>query len=721
MSARNNLPRQTTSFVGRAADAEAIGRFLTESRIVTLTGEPGVGKTRLALHVGAEVLGHHVDGVWLVELSSARDDAGVMGVVAAALGLTGAGRSSPEQIVALLEGKNALLIIDNCDHVRDAVCDLVALIARACSGVRILATSRTGLGLPIERTYALEALAIQTAADEVRPDGSLRPVDALALFADRAHALDERLIVTDEHLEEVVRICRYLEGVALATESTANHARAAKLKMIATDLRSVFGVSGGEATTQVAERSMKWAIAQLATYERRTLRRLAVFAGGWTIDSAAAVAADPFEDAASMKATLGSLVEKSLIVSDPYAPGRFRLVESIRDYLAVLPTATEDAMTAARHARYFSEFVAEADRRHYREPLRAVIVEVLPELENIRAAIDWSLVEGHDLELGCAMVAALGYVWRVAAYAEGERLIELALRVAAEPESHVTDLTRARLYRAPAEIEIRLHSTVLDLAKRSVDAYDSLCMDVMAAESKRLYGFLLHRHGRLEEAIVEISEAAVTFGLYAERRSEGRALSDLSVPVWMNGDRPHASSLHARAVDWATSIGDRREASRMGLNFAECQFHSGDVDAAIGTATEAFVRYGGADLQEILAGNLSAYFLARRSVAEAKRYALLCLGFCREISAPVARPLQHLAGAAALSGPEAHAASLQLLGFVNEQLRAMEERRDRTEQVTYDLTIEHLASTVEEAQRDALMAVGSRMTQDEAMALAASL
>jgi len=721
-SARNNLPPQTTSFIGREADAEAIGTLVAHSRVVTLTGEPGIGKTRLALHVGSRQLAARTDGIWLVELSPVRDAANVANAVAAALGLPGGdGRTALEAIVDSLEYKDTLLILDNCEHLRDAVCAFIVSLVQACSRVRILATSQIALDLAFERTYAVQPLATPSNADAEKPEGSLASFDALALFADRARATDDTFVLDDANIADVVRICRYLEGVALAIELTASHVRAADVKMIAADLRSAFGVREEATTVHTAARSVKWAVAQLTAHESRVLRRLGIFSGGWTAVSAAAVVAEPFEDANVIDAALKSLVATSLIVADATSPSRFRLLDSVRDSLAPSWTEAERALTAARHARYFADFVAEADRRHYQAPLRTVIGTLLPELDNIRAAINWALGERNDLDLGCAMVGALGYAWRIIAYHEGERLIDLALRAAADPASCVGDRTRARLYRASAEFEIRLHPGVLDSAKRSIEIYEALRMDIMAAESRRLYGFLLHRNGRVDEAIVELSAAAVTFALGGEPISEGRALSDLAVPVWMHGKRAYANTLNARAVAGATASGDRREASRMGLNFAECQFHTGDVDAAIRTATEAFVRCEGADLQEILASNLAAYFLVQRSAAEAKRYARLCLDLCCEIAAPVSRPVQHLAGVAAMMGPEMYATSLRLLGFVNEQLRIAKERRDRTEQVTYDLTLRLLASAFDEPDREAVMVVGARMTQHEAIALASSL
>jgi len=721
-SARNNLPPQTTTFVGREADAEAIGKLVADSRVVTLTGEPGIGKTRLALHVASQQLAARMDGIWLVDLSPAREAANVPNAVAAALGLAGGdGRSALEHIADALEYNDALLILDNCEHVDHAVRALVTSLVQSCPRVRILATAHSALDLPFERTYAVQPLAMPSDADASKPEGAPTSFDALALFADRARASNDTFVLDQGNIADVVRICRYLEGVALAIELTASHVRAADVKMIAADLRTAFGVGDDDTATHTAARSVKWAVAQLPAHEARVLRRLGIFSGGWTAASAAAIVADPFEDASAIDAALDSLAAKSLVVVDSAAPGRFRLLESIRDALAPSLATAERALTAARHARYFADFVAEADRRHYEAPLRTVIATLIPELDNIRAAIAWALGDRNDLDLGCAMVGALGYAWRIVAYHDGERLIDLALRAAADPASCVGDRTRARLYRASAEFEIRLHAGVLDSAKRSIEIYDALRMDVMAAESRRLYGFLLHRNGRVDEAIIELSEAAVTFALGGERLCEGRALSDLAVPVWMNGKRAYANSLYARAVDAVTGIGDRREASRMGLNFAECQFHTGDVDAAIRTATEAFVRCEGADLQEILASNLAAYFLVQRSATEAKRYARLCLDLCREIAAPVSRPLQHLAGVAAMTGPHLYTTSLQLLGFVNEQLRAAKERRDRTEQVTYDLTLRLLASAVDEATCEATMVAGSRMTHHAAIALASSL
>lgn len=718
---RNNLPPQSTKFVGRAAEAEAIRRLLAESRIVTLIGGPGIGKTRLALHVGAQMLADHIDGVWLIELAPLRDAASIPHVVAGTLGLTGTSHSDLEQIVAWLENKQMLLIIDNCEHVRDAACDFVALIARTCSGVRILATSQIALGLPVERTYAVAALAMPNGADEAKQSESLAAFDALALFADRARASDDRFVINSENIADVARICRYLEGVAVAIELTASRVQAANIKTIAADLRSAFGIDDDGGKTHAAARSMNWAIAQLDEHERRILMRLTVFAGGWTAASAEAVAADPFQDGPSMRTTLDSLVKRSLIVADPASAGRFHLIESIRDHLIGLQPAADDAMTAARHARHFAEFVAEADRRHFREPVGSVVVDVLPELDNIRAVIAWSLIEGNDVDLGCGIVGGLGYLWRIVSYHEGERLTTLALRAAADPASRVSDRTRAGLYRACAELDTRLHGAVLGLAKESIALYDSLGMAVMAAESRRIYGFRLYRHGRIDEAIVVLSEAAVTFALSGERRSEGRALSDLSAPIWSVGKKTLAISLHARAIEWATLASDRREASRIGLNFAECQFHTGDVDAAIRTATEALFQNGGVDHRENLSNNLAAYFLAQGNAVDAKRYALISLGLCRETSAPVTRALQHLAGVAALMGPETATVSLRLLGFVDKQLGVLKESRDRTEQFTYDQTMQHLASAVDEAGRAAELALGSRMTHDEAMALAASL
>lgn len=514
---------------------------------------------------------------------------------------------------------------------------------------------------------------------------------------------------------DVARICRQLDGLALAIELTASPVRAAGVKSLADQLRALFGIGAAHETSM--ESAHDWLCAQLSPAERRILARSTVFAGSWTVSAAHAVCGEPFEDEQTLAATLERLLEKSLIVRSERADGRFRLLEPMRDFVLTLPGAKEAAtLAAARHARYFADLIGTADRAHYTQPLRFIVRDLLAEFDNIRAAIGWALGERNDVELGCRMVGELGFAFRIIDYGEGIRLTRAAIAEADGPDAaRISAETRARLHRAYAEIEIRLHPEVLAFAHRSIATYEALGRDVMAAESRRVYGFLLHRHGRLDEAIRELSLATVTFALRGERRSEGRALADLAVPVWMTGALDDAQSLFDRAVAWATGDGDRRESARMGLNFAECQFHTGATGAAMRTASEALARCEGADLQEILASNLAAYSLTRRDAGEARKYAFLSLHLCRELSAPVIRPIAHIAGVAALGSGHGDARALRLLGFANEQLRSANEMRDRTEQVAYDLIWTILSERTGAAERADLLAAGARMTQAEAI------
>ena len=712
---RNNLPRPTTSFVGRESEGAAIRQLFVKTPFITLLGQPGIGKTRLALRIGADLLGSDFDGVWFIELATVRTPEHVPDVAAAVLGLAVDDEHAAVQRIAdLLARQNVLLILDNCEHLRDAAGSLATELTQRCPGVRVLATSREALGAPGEHVYTVRPLAVADRSDAPAAD-ALRSSPAVELFADRAGVMGGAFALTGDNVLDVARICRQLDGLALAIELTASHVRAAGVKSLAEQLRELFGIGAPRETTMKSV--LDWLFAQLSPVERRMLARSTVLTGSWTVAAAHAVCGEPFEDEQTTAATLERLVEKSLIVRSDRADGRFRLLEPMRDFIVTLPGAKEAAaLAAARHAQYFADLIGAADRAHYVQPLRFIVRDLLAELDNIRAAITWAFTDRNDVELGCRMIGELGFAFRIIAYGEGVRLTRAAIAEADGPNAaRISAQTRARLQRAYAEIEIRLHPEVLALALASVASYDALGQDLMAAESRRVYGFLLHRHGRVDEAIRELSLATVIFALRGERRSEGRALADLAVPVWMTGARDDAQSLFDRAVAAATGEGDRRESARMGLNFAECQFHTGALDAAMRTASDALGRCEGADLQEILASNLAAYALLKRDTVEARKYALLCLHLCRELASSVIRPIAHIAGVAALAGAHGDARALRLLGFADEQLRAANEVRDRTEQVAYDFTWALLSERTARAERTELLAAGARMTQAEAI------
>jgi predicted ATPase/class 3 adenylate cyclase len=353
-----NLPVQLTSFVGRDRELVEIASALADTRIVTLTGVGGVGKTRLAVQTAADVLPRFRDGAWFVDLAPVRDRAAVGDVVAAALGL----QPEPGQPVAVrlanfVRTKQLLLVVDNCEHVLDTAAESISELTRAGAGVRVLATSREGLALSGERILAVGSLPVPVSGDDL-------DAPAAQLFIERATAGGT---VRLDDADAIVQICRRLDGVPLAIELAAARARSMSL----TDLRDRLDqrfrlLTGGPRDAlsrhQTLRQAIDWSYDLLSAEERVVLDRLAVFAGGWDLRAAETVVGHDGIDALDVVDLLGHLVEKSLVVRDDInSAGRYRLLETIRQYAQERLDATGTTRaTRGRHAHYYADYLTHA-------------------------------------------------------------------------------------------------------------------------------------------------------------------------------------------------------------------------------------------------------------------------------------------------------------------------------------------------------------------------
>jgi predicted ATPase/class 3 adenylate cyclase len=405
-----NLPLAVTSFVGRDDEVAEIARALERDRVVTLTGVGGVGKTRLAVHVAEEVLPRFPDGAWLCELGPVSDGNAVADVLATALALqTRAGATALETVVDGLRHRNLLIVLDNCEHVIGPAAQMVDAIVRSCDGVRILATSREGLGTSGERLILIRSLGL--------PDHAARDHDApgsaaVRLFADRAAAATRNFELSDENLAPVVQICRRLDGIPLAIELAAARTRLLSPTEIADRLDERFRLlTGGRRTAverhQTLRAAVDWSYDLLEPSQRELLDRLGVFAGGFTLEGAAWVHGDVGVDMTLDE--LGQLVDKSLVLAEETGDGstRYRLLETIRQYaVAHLDETGITDSVRRRHAEWFAEFVAEASARCRgpEEPLWAQ--RIGRETENLRAAVTWA-TGADETQLAMALLGRL--------------------------------------------------------------------------------------------------------------------------------------------------------------------------------------------------------------------------------------------------------------------------------------------------------------------------
>jgi predicted ATPase/class 3 adenylate cyclase len=410
-----NLPVQLTSFVGREDDVAGATKVLAESRLVTLTGVGGVGKTRLAIQIAAEVLPQFADGVWLCALAATNDPDLLGQVLVAALGvLPRPGRSLAESVCDYLSGKHALLILDNCEHLLDAAAQTAEAILLAATEVRVLATSREPLGVAGERVLGVRSLRV---ASEPGLD-AIAACEAVELFMERALATRPGLELNSTNAKQIVEICRRLDAIPLAIELAAARLTSMSPGEIAGLLDERFrlltgGRRRGVERHHTLRATVEWSHSLLRDRERMIFDRLGVFAGSFDVDAAAAVAGDDEHAAWDVRDGLDDLVAKSMIVLDASADAgtRFRLLETLRQYaLERLDDTGQSEHYRRRHAEYYATF-AEAAGRGLEGPDEAAWVGRFDaERDNLRAAVAWAhdAESAEDSELGLRVIAALG-------------------------------------------------------------------------------------------------------------------------------------------------------------------------------------------------------------------------------------------------------------------------------------------------------------------------
>ena len=425
-----NLRPAVTSFIGRESEVAEVQVVLRAHRLVTLTGVGGVGKTRLALEVAAHLAADFPDGVWFFELAAVADPAAVPDAVAAVLGITQQpGKTVSESVAAALEGRARLLVFDNCEHVRDAAADLVEAILAQSMTVRVLATSREGLEVGDEQLWLVPSLDVGGGIDSA----------AVTLFVDRARSVASRFSVIEaDEAAAVVEICRRLDGIPLAIELAASR----MVSMTAVEVRDrldqrfrlLVGSRRGLHRHHTLRHAVAWSYDHLDDAEKALLDRCSVFAGGFDLESASAIAGSDDSDDYAVLDLLDALVRKSLLVADRSAGRtRFSMLETIREFAEEQLVASGAATKArAAHARHFAgreaDVLALWDSPRQCEAYTWFSVE----LANLRTAFRWAADQG-DLDVAAAIAiyaAFLGYgVENYEPIAWAEELIEPARAV----------------------------------------------------------------------------------------------------------------------------------------------------------------------------------------------------------------------------------------------------------------------------------------------------
>ncbi|UAL10202.1 ATP-binding protein [Caulobacter segnis] len=410
--ARHNLPARLTRVVGRTEDLARIATRLETGRFLTITGPAGVGKTTAALSVAQSNLPRFADGVWFVDLAPLSDGEHVASAIAAGLRLELPPGEPVSALITALSGRRVLVVIDNCEHLIDTVAAVVAAVALACPTVKILATSREPLNVPGETVYRLPPLSTPPTTSDNDLDAVLS-YPAVQLLADRAAASSSNFEITLENAGLAAAICRRLDGVPLAIEFAAALVETFGLAQIAERLDEHLKLlradrRGGAARHRTLDAALEWSFQLLGDDERAVLRRLAIFAGGFTLEAANAVLPDAGHPL-DVGEVLASLTLKSLIHAD-VSEGelRFRVLETTRAFgLLRLETAGERGMLADRHARYFRDFLQQARADIGGVPIAAHGIEI----DNVRTALRHALSPAGDLDVALGLASGALPLW----------------------------------------------------------------------------------------------------------------------------------------------------------------------------------------------------------------------------------------------------------------------------------------------------------------------
>jgi predicted ATPase/class 3 adenylate cyclase/DNA-binding CsgD family transcriptional regulator len=413
---RHNLPLQLSPFIGRREEITSVAILVSSHRLVTLCGSGGVGKTRLAQQVAAEVIEQFPDGVWWVELASLTAPDEVRSALAAAVGLVDrADLDVTEALTRFIGTHRVLVVLDNCEHVVDSVAAMVDQLLRACAGLSMIATSRASLDVPGELAWRVPPLRLP---DDRQPAvlAALAQSDAVQLFADRAGRARPNFRLGDENGPTIAAICRRLDGVALAIELAAARVRSFTPEQILAGLddalRTLTG--GGRSVLprqQTLEASVRWSHTLLSEPERTLLRRLSVFRGGFNLDAAEGIVADERLPIGEILDRLDHLIDQSLVVVDDNNPGRYRLLETVRQFAArQLEDSGEAEALRDSHAAFYADLVSALGPTVLSDKMIDAVSALTADLDNLRAALGW-LSERGETDRLVAMVADADLFW----------------------------------------------------------------------------------------------------------------------------------------------------------------------------------------------------------------------------------------------------------------------------------------------------------------------
>ncbi len=595
----NNLPQPPTSFIGRSREILQVGRLLASTRLLTLIGMGGCGKTRLALEAATVQAGVFENGVCWVDLIGLSGSALVIQAVAQALDLREASHESLlETLTHYLKAKHLLLVLDNCEHLLAACQELVKALLLACPNLQVLATSREPLAIAGELTWLVPALSMPEAVHLLQPDNrwsaELTRYDAIRLFVERAQSVLPTFTLTNQNRVAVVEVCQRLDGMPLAIELAAARVNVLTVQQIAARLDDRLALlTGGNRTAliprhQTLRATMAWSYDLLSEQERLLFCRLSVFSGGFALEAAEAIGEGGGIQAKQVLDLLSHLVDKSLVVADTQASSeaRYRLLETIRQYaLEKLQESGEEMTLRRRHCDWFLALAEQADRQ-LRGPHQVVWLERLEmEHDNVRAGLVWSLAHEHKIALQLASV--LAWFWRLHNhFSEGRRWLEMALTA-----SH-----------APATLRIRAlaGNGLLAFSQGDTTRATTLLEESLAlsrnqndnwgiAWSLHGLGRVASFHDAFERAAALLEESLTLFRELGDTSGYAYSVYYLGIVARYQGDYARATALLEESLSMSRATGDTWLIAWILIHMGQLACTLGDYPRAVEAQQESLI------------------------------------------------------------------------------------------------------------------------------------
>jgi predicted ATPase/DNA-binding winged helix-turn-helix (wHTH) protein len=705
-----SLPHPSGTGVGRRAELSELESHFAEHRAVTIVGPGGVGKTWLAIELGWRLTERFADGVHLIDFGPVRDPVAVDGTVAQTLGVALRGGDDPTRVLATVIGKQRMMLIfDSCEYVAEPVRDLVKGLLAQAPNLSILATSQEILGTTKEVVFRLEPLS---------------PTDAVTLFIDSVRAADHRFRHTDTNAATVAEICRRLDGIPLALEMAAalvptlglERVRAGldhqRFKML--DSRPRIADEARQSTLSAV---VEWSYGLLDEQDREVFRRLSCFSGSFSSDAAAAIAWTDGTSEWDVAAGLGRLVDKSLLVFTDGKQPRYRQLETLHLHAAAkLKDSGESETISERHARFYSALLERADLTWETTPESEWLALYGPDIDNVRAALDWAMVEPCRVPIAMRLAGAAGHLWdRLALAAEGRRRMDRLVDLIG-PETPPADA--ARVLRHAAVLRRRTDRLrTVELLHRSLALYRQLNDGLNTASILGLIGGDYVYLGRNSEAKAMLEEARPILASSNRTKSLWNAINELGSLALQTNEFAEARRCYATARELAQALGDNLREYLCLLNLGEVEFRLGAIERAITYARAAATGLRGLNQRSYLGAalvNLASYQIIRDDLDEAERIAEEALSVLRIEGGYWLRVcLQIFALLRAHNGRHAEAA--QLIGFVDAGESSSGDIRQPLEQEIYERLSALLASGLRPDDIKVWAEDGARWTERRAV------